>query len=907
MTVLKSFELKGNKQSFASWISNQSPCESPFTSMIGKEQVDETQYSWQTDSLAGVRKDAWEEGSDVEFPARGVTTEMTNFTQTLRKVISISDTVSKLGLEAKKKELEYQMAKAGKEMKRDLEFMNLNNNHGNPGLPDLASKFYGFEGLVAPYGAPDPDTNAIVHHQIDVINPEGAWFTMDALNAVTMNLYLSGSKADKIMYHPRHSCMFSDLLGNCKETPLVYRMFDGLDDRMNLKVAKIRDNLGRWYTLIPNRFMPEDKIYFFNDADWTQTILRQPTSTKLGKKGSSEQYMIEMEVGLRHKSMFASGILSMNLKPISNVFAPSRTVFTGGVGDALASHALIKQEGKVLQGVTVQWRSSNPEVIGFSASSSNTNSQGRANIQIQAGNTAGHAVIWSEYLGFRSTLIPVEVRAPVITLTGNNPTPAVNEKVVFEVEVAKWDDSPITKVQKVQWKATPGSVLELDSIETETTAAGVAGQIGTVLKTDACELQVTMNGFKSNTLGLNKVVDVGNIVLTATPNPVPEGSTTTVSAYVTDRSGSPIIDRLVTFKTDMPGQGDIPASARTDNHGYADVNFTPLSNSDYVLEATVGNLSTTEVLKVGAAVVAGSTLELTLSEPSIKTGSVSVATIRAADAAGKPLEGLSIQFQIDPTWTSGRIPELITGIDGSIQYGFRPVVSGVFKIKACVLGISPAMESQEVTLTVTDPITDFDTPYSHTVSGHGVTGTHSIGKHEVVTVKSMLWGEPARGIRMHVESLTPDIASVSDLGVATDFDGNYVVHVHGKKAGTALMRARAQNNQGNWIEFSMKIGSPVLSVIVSHTSQVIGRDVEFAAVLRDANDNWAPGARIRWEYPAQMLANGTTLPVAETDQFGRLLFTRKLGTFGPHTFRAILESDDTVRSRDHYISGYIAK
>ncbi|MGL5085139.1 MAG: SU10 major capsid protein, partial [Clostridium sp.] len=96
MATLKSFELNGNKLSFANWISNLSPCDSPFTSMINKEAIDQTQYSWQTDSLAPATTEAFEEGSQSLAQPRASTQVLTNFTSILRKVASVSSTVKEM-------------------------------------------------------------------------------------------------------------------------------------------------------------------------------------------------------------------------------------------------------------------------------------------------------------------------------------------------------------------------------------------------------------------------------------------------------------------------------------------------------------------------------------------------------------------------------------------------------------------------------------------------------------------------------------------------------------------------------------------------------------------------------------------------------------------------------------------
>ncbi|MGL5013931.1 MAG: SU10 major capsid protein [Bacteroidales bacterium] len=340
MTMLKTFDLKGNKQSFASWISNLSPCETPFTSMVNKQSVDQVQYSWQTDRLAAAGKDyagtalgLVKEGSKVDFStAIGVgessakpTEVHHNFTQILRKVVRVSDTTKKIALYGRASELSLQMEKAGMEIKRDLEFMMLNQDDvGQIGTSAQAGRFAGFFPLVAAKDAVDGDTGAIVHKVVTYADANAVKFTKAQVFDLTLQLYIAGSKANKIMLHPMHMHVFSDWISNANTggavaSPHVHRMFDGLDNKFNVHVAKVRDPLGQEFTLIPNRFMPKNRLFFFNESDWTQMILRAPEKVELAKNGSSEKFMIEMEVGLRHKNPFASGILEFNMNAKSHI------------------------------------------------------------------------------------------------------------------------------------------------------------------------------------------------------------------------------------------------------------------------------------------------------------------------------------------------------------------------------------------------------------------------------------------------------------------------------------------------------------------------------------------------------------------------------------------------------------
>ncbi|MGL5565100.1 MAG: SU10 major capsid protein [Plesiomonas sp.] len=337
MTMLKTFDLTGNHQSFANWISNLSPTETPFISMIPKQKVDQTQYSWQTDRLSQAGKQAKanaqdssnttdadedltaiKEGDAATINNMLVTTVHTNFTQIFRKAVRVTDTTKKIALYGRNSELAYQMEKAGKEIKRDLEHALLNSTEkGRPGTAALHGICDGVLNLVAPAGAKDPDTGAVVHK---VVKYEAgkAKFTKADVFDLTLNLYLVGARANKIMFHPMHMATFSDWVSdttgtkNKTKAPHLHRMFEGLNDKYNAYVKKVRDPLGQEFTLIPNRHMPANQLFFFNEADWTQMVLREPEKVLLAKMGSSEKHMIEMEVGLRTRSPFASGILEFN-------------------------------------------------------------------------------------------------------------------------------------------------------------------------------------------------------------------------------------------------------------------------------------------------------------------------------------------------------------------------------------------------------------------------------------------------------------------------------------------------------------------------------------------------------------------------------------------------------------------
>lgn len=310
MAILTSYDLLGKKDSFANWISNLSPTDTYFVSVTKKEQVQNTLFQWQTDSLAAFDLNNAQVESDVAVTAaRKATTVHSNITQILRKAVEVSDTADALSNWGRGKELGYQMEKAGKEIKRDLEAILLSDqaksttdqeNDSNTATTSNARKTACFQALVATTA--DTDTGATVYKDITADFAEKDLFDM------TYQLYLAGSDANTIMFHPSYASFFSSLM---ETTATRTKLISNMETELNKFVGSVIDPLGQQFTLVPNRFMPKTAIYIFNPNDWTQMVLRAPEKTQLAKKGSSERHMIEMEVGLRHKNPYASAFLKV--------------------------------------------------------------------------------------------------------------------------------------------------------------------------------------------------------------------------------------------------------------------------------------------------------------------------------------------------------------------------------------------------------------------------------------------------------------------------------------------------------------------------------------------------------------------------------------------------------------------
>ncbi len=133
-----------------------SPEETPFMSNVGRGSVENKLYEWLTDALGSASTtNASIEGSDLSGgAAESVYTDATarirlqNYTQISRKTIAVSGTMKAVNNVAGD-ELNYQVAKMGKELRRDMEAIVLSEQPAAAGsAPATASKTAGFEAFI---------------------------------------------------------------------------------------------------------------------------------------------------------------------------------------------------------------------------------------------------------------------------------------------------------------------------------------------------------------------------------------------------------------------------------------------------------------------------------------------------------------------------------------------------------------------------------------------------------------------------------------------------------------------------------------------------------------------------------------------------------------------------------------
>jgi hypothetical protein len=100
------YSAKGIREDLSNIITNIAPEETPYSSNIGRENVSNSLFEFQTDTLAAAAANAQLEGDDVaSFDAVTATVRMQNYCQISRKTIILSATEEVVNKAGRRSEL----------------------------------------------------------------------------------------------------------------------------------------------------------------------------------------------------------------------------------------------------------------------------------------------------------------------------------------------------------------------------------------------------------------------------------------------------------------------------------------------------------------------------------------------------------------------------------------------------------------------------------------------------------------------------------------------------------------------------------------------------------------------------------------------------------------------------------
>ena len=287
----------GIRESLADVIANISPEEVPLQSNIGSENVSNTYFEWQTDSLAATSTTARIDGDDVSsFDSTSATTRVGNYTHILRRTLIVADNLGAQDLAGRNDELSYQLAKRGKELRRDIEAVLTDNNAQVAGSSSVARETGGLGAWIG--------TNQVDNHATGQADADGTSarsdgtqqaFTETMLKDAMQQAFTSGGQPSILMVGPHNKTVVSGFAG------IAAQRYQAPSDSPTTIIGAADVYLSDFGTLnvVANRFQRERDAFLLDPEYASVCYLRPIQNVALAKTGDAEKSMVLAEFGLK--------------------------------------------------------------------------------------------------------------------------------------------------------------------------------------------------------------------------------------------------------------------------------------------------------------------------------------------------------------------------------------------------------------------------------------------------------------------------------------------------------------------------------------------------------------------------------------------------------------------------------
>ena len=300
------YDAVGEREDLSDIIYSISPTDTPFMSNVGKNKATAVYHEWQTDALAAAASDNHQiEGDEVAFNAMTATTRVGNRTQISRKAVIVSGTLEAVSKAGRNNEMAYQISKASKELKRDMETTLLLNQAPVTGNDTTARKLAGIETWIATNtnkasaGSPTPADPTGDGTDVRVVGTQRA-FTEAQLKDVVKKCWDSGGDPSMIMLGSFNKQKLSGFTGGSTR-------FDPAENKRLVASVDIYESDFGALTAVPNRFQQARSAYVLQPDMWAVSFLRDFQLADLAQSGDAQKKFLLAEYTLESRNQAASG------------------------------------------------------------------------------------------------------------------------------------------------------------------------------------------------------------------------------------------------------------------------------------------------------------------------------------------------------------------------------------------------------------------------------------------------------------------------------------------------------------------------------------------------------------------------------------------------------------------------
>ena len=319
MAEFRTYTAIGQREDLSNTIYNIAPTETPVVSSIGKTTAKGTTHEWQTDNLAAASAAGLVEGADASGASDTPTVRVANKTQIQGKTVHVSGTLDAVDKAGRKTETAYQLAKAGQELKRDMEKTILGNVAQSAGTAGSAARLLG---SLQTWLLTNYVTEATAGSPAGPVGGNGTAtrtkgtplaFGEDKLKECVKSVFENGGNPTMLVVPPTQKQAVSAFTG------IAAQRYMAPSDKQSTIVGAADVYMSDFGTLsvVPDRFMTRDtgtgtgeQAFVLDPTMLNIATLRPFQSNLLAKVGDSEKHQMLSEYTLQVNNEAAHGIVA---------------------------------------------------------------------------------------------------------------------------------------------------------------------------------------------------------------------------------------------------------------------------------------------------------------------------------------------------------------------------------------------------------------------------------------------------------------------------------------------------------------------------------------------------------------------------------------------------------------------
>lgn len=292
----------GEREDLQDIIYDISPMDTPFMSNAGRGKASAVFHEWQTDELAAASAtNAQVEGDDYSADTASPTVRLGNYTQISAKAPRVTGTLRAVNTAGRRDELSYQIAKRGRELKRDIESALLGLQAATAGAAASARTLAGLgcwlwtNQVQKGTTATTPTVTSGAPLTAPTAGTAGTFVEADLKEAVK-KCWDQGGNPTVVMtgsFNKQQASQFAGIGTQFRDVQPSEVMPGSIVGAADIYVS----DFGQ-HQIVANRFMPSNNVYVLDMEYFEVAYLRPIQQEDLAKTGDSDRKLLIAEYTL---------------------------------------------------------------------------------------------------------------------------------------------------------------------------------------------------------------------------------------------------------------------------------------------------------------------------------------------------------------------------------------------------------------------------------------------------------------------------------------------------------------------------------------------------------------------------------------------------------------------------------